>query len=344
MAVVTRTPAPSSRLPAEVTEFVGRRQEVAEIKRLLGGARLVTLTGVGGSGKTRLALRVADESLRTFADGVWQVDLAPVTDGSLVEYAVAATLGIRDQSERPLADIVADYLRDRQVLLVLDNCEHVLDGCAAFAGRALRDAAGLRLLCTSRQPLDVVGEHVCTVTPLAYPEAGRAVAPDAVARYPALALFAIRASAVVPGFALTTTNVATVAEICRRLDGLPLAIELAAARLRMVSVDQLAGYLRDGFPALAARAANPVWHRTLESAFGWSYGLCSPRERAVWARVSVFVDSFGLAAAEHVCAGDGLATEDSERRSDEGDAQLGHCSARLQRAGPPNGAPRSLPS
>src|SRR5256885_984195 len=158
------------RLPAEVTGFVGRRGELAEVKRLLAGSRLVTLTGVGGSGKTRLAIRVATELRRGFPDGVWLVDLASLTDAALIVHEVAATLGLRDQTQRPVLDALVDFLRERQLLLVLDNCEHLLDGCAEFVLAALSDAAGLRMLCTSRQPLGILGEAVWTVPALAYPE------------------------------------------------------------------------------------------------------------------------------------------------------------------------------
>jgi predicted ATPase/DNA-binding CsgD family transcriptional regulator len=310
MTVGARNSARAGRLPVEITNFVGRRGEVAEIKRLLAESRLVTLTGVGGCGKTRLALRVAAQLRRAFADGVWLVDLAPVTDEALIVHAVAAALDIGDLSHRSPLDVVVDVLRGRQVLLVLDNCEHVLDGCAAFTLAALRGAGGLRILCTSRQPLGMAGEQVWTVPPLAYPEPHGPLAPTASVRYSALALFALRAAAVSPGFVLTADNVATVAEICRRLDGLPLAIELAAARLRALSLDQLADSLQRGFPVLAARAATPAWHRTLEAAFDWSYQMCSPAERTTWQRVSVFADSFDLPAAQAVCAGDGMSDAD----------------------------------
>jgi predicted ATPase/DNA-binding CsgD family transcriptional regulator len=299
----------TGRLPAEVTGFVGRRAELAEVRRLLAGARLVTLTGVGGCGKTRLAIRAATQSRRVFADGVWLVDLASVSDAALLLHEVAETLGLRDQTRRPVLEVVVDFLRDRQLLLVLDNCEHLLDACAEFALAALSGAAGLRLLCTSRQPLGILGEVVWTVPALAYPAPDGKLPADAQVHYPALALFVLRADAASPGFALSADTAPAVAEICHRLDGLPLAIELAASRLRTLSLEQLAAVLRDGFPALMARGAAPAWHRTLESAFEWSYRLCTPAERLAWARLSVFAGSFDPAAAERVCAEDRLPAE-----------------------------------
>jgi non-specific serine/threonine protein kinase len=286
-----------------VTNFVGRRHEVAQIKRLLSGARLVTLTGVGGAGKTRLALRVAAESRRLFRDGVWLVDLAPLQDGSLFAYALAETLGLRDQTDRPVAEVIADHVRDRELLIVLDNCEHLLDACAEFAAQALRIAPDLRILCTSRQPLGTVGEHLWAVPPMPVPDPRRPPGPGDPS-YAALVLFADRASVVAPGFALRPDNVGIVAEICRRLDGLPLAIELAAAQLRMMSLGQLASALHDRFSVLATRYAVPAHHRTLAATFDWSYELCSPAEQRLWQRMSVFADGFDLPAAEYVCDAD----------------------------------------
>src|SRR6266536_2260197 len=288
------------RIPAEMTTFVGRRRDVAEVRRLLSSARLVTLTGVGGSGKSRLAVRAAGELRRAFADGVWLVDLAGVTEAALLEYAVADALGVDVHSERPLAEVVPDYLRDRDLLLVLDNCEHLVDACARFADRALRACPGLRVLCTSRQVLGMVAEHVWDVVPLDVPDPDRPLPPGAEARYPGLALFLERAVAVRPGFALDADNGPVVAEICHRLDGLPLAIELAAAQLRTLSLSQLAGRLHEHLRLLETRHAVPARHRRLETTFDWSFALCSPREQALWLRLSVFADGFGLAAAGYV--------------------------------------------
>jgi non-specific serine/threonine protein kinase len=291
----------AGQLPVEATTFVDRRHEVAEVKRLLAAARLVTLTGIAGSGKTRLAQRVANELRRAFADGARWVDLDALADDVLFDHTIAHVLGVQDHSDRPVFDAVVETIRDRQLLLVLDNCEHLLDRCAAFVAPALREVAGLRVLCTSRQPLGTLGEQVWTVPPLPAPVPGQA--ETAADRYPAVALFTDRAAAAAPGFRLTGENERAVVEICHRLDGLPLAIELAAAQLRTLPVQQLATGLRDQLHLLSARGVTPARHRSLETAFTWSYELCSPAEQALWGRLSVFAESFDLAAAEYVCAG-----------------------------------------
>jgi len=290
------------RLPAETTVFIDRDLDVAEVKRLLVAARLVTLTGVGGAGKTRLAVRVAADLRATYADGAWLVDLTAVTDPSWLELAVAETLDLTDCTDRPPAEVVIEYLRDRDLLLVLDNCEHLLDAGACFADRVLRQAPGVRILCTSRQPLGLVAEHLWAVLPLALPESPRSVPAGSGTRYAALALFAARAAAVVSGFALTADNLDTVIDVCRKLDGLPLAIELAAAQLRHRTLGQLAAGLGDRFRLLTTRHASPAHHRTLGSTFDWSFALCSPEEQAMWARLAVFHDSFPADAAGYVCA------------------------------------------
>src|SRR5690242_13011590 len=225
------------RIQAELTSFVGRRSELGRIRQLLAAARLVTLTGVGGAGKTRLALRAAVGLRRAFPDGVWQVDLAPVRDPGLVAYAVAQALDIEDQTDRPVPEVLVDFLRDRQLLLVVDNCEHLLDACASLLGTLVRGAAGVRVLATSRQPLGIFGEHVFEVPPLPVPDPERPLAAGAMLRYPALALFVERATAADRAFTLTAANEAVAARVCRELDGLPLAIELAAAQLRRLPLE-----------------------------------------------------------------------------------------------------------
>jgi predicted ATPase/DNA-binding CsgD family transcriptional regulator len=287
--------------PVETTSFVDRRDELAEGRRLLATARLVTLTGPGGVGKTRLAGRIAARVERAFPDGVRFAHLAGLLDPALVPLAAADALGLHDHSEQPPLDTLVERLRDRRLLLVLDNCEHLLSACAELAAALLHGTTGVRVLATSRHRLALTEEHLLDVRPLPVPD------PDsdlsAAVTHPALALFADRAAAVVPGFELTPDNRAAVARLCRRLDGLPLAIELAAVRMRVLGVDQLVARLDDryrllttGSPAVLPR------HQTLRAAVDWSHELCTEAERLVWARASVFAGSFDLEAAEAVCA------------------------------------------
>lgn len=314
MSAVSR---PSARwrtrgLPAEVTSFVGRRREVADVKRLLSGSRLVTLTGVGGVGKTRLAYRVAAELRRAFPDGVWPVDLAELENPELLTQTVSAALGIEDHSGRLPVEALTDHLRDMTALIVLDNCEHLLPECAVLADALLRAAPSLRVLATSRQLLGIPGEQALDVPALPMPLFGTDPGSvEASTRYDAVRLFVDRARAVRPGFALTEDNRQAVERLCRRLDGVPLAIELAAVRLRALSVQHLLGRLDDRFRLLERRSRTAVErHRTLWALIDWSHTLCTPKERLLWARSSVFVGGFGLEAAEDVCAGDGIAREE----------------------------------
>ncbi|MFF4777222.1 ATP-binding protein [Microtetraspora fusca] len=301
-----------NRLPTEVTSFVGRRHEVAEAKRMLSQSRIVTFTGPGGVGKTRLALRIAADVRRAFPDGVWLVELAALDDPGMLCRTVAEALEIRNQSSRPCFDVLADHLRDRQALLVLDNCEHLLPECAVLVETLARATSDLRVLVTSQQALGVAGEQTLAVPAMSLPDMDGVVLPlETLTQLDAVRLFAERASAVVPGFTVTEANHETVERICRRLDGIPLALELAAVRLRALSLDQLLDRLDDRFRLLTAgsRAVLPR-HRTLRALIDWSYSLCTEQERLLWARVSVFAGSLDLEAAEEVCSGDGIARED----------------------------------
>lgn len=306
-------PAPGN-LPAEMTTFVGRGRQLADARRLLESSRLVTLTGVGGVGKTRLALRVAAQVAPTFPDGVWIADLAPLAEPGLLDRTVAQALGIRDQSARPCLDILVGHLRDRRTLLVLDNCEHLVDAAATLAAALLRAAPGLRVLATSRQRLGLQGEHVLAVPPLAVPpmtaEGENAEAP--LTRYEAVTLLADRAAASAPDFRVTRHNHGVVAQLCGRLDGVPLAIELAAVRLGTLSVEEILDRLDDRFRLLADRSSQntPRHHRTLGGVVGWSHDLCTEHERLLWARLSVFSGGFDLEAAEAVCSGAGIDRHD----------------------------------
>src|SRR6516225_9643420 len=295
-------------LPAELTSFVGRRGELAEVRRLLAGSRLVTLTGVGGVGKTRLAVRAAAGLRRAFRDGVWLVQLDQLRDPALVAQAVAGALGLQDRAGYAPAAALAEYLAGRQLLLVLDNCEHLVDAAAKLADLLLRAAAELRVLATSREALTMTGETVLAVPPLPVPEARQPLAAAELGVFPAVRLFAERAAQVVPGFAVTEANVAAVAGICRRVDGLPLAIELAAARLPVLSAEQIEERLSDRLGLLTRGGrARPARQQTLRASIEWSHELCSRAERLLWARCSVFAGGFELDAAEGVCAADRLA-------------------------------------
>jgi predicted ATPase/DNA-binding CsgD family transcriptional regulator len=296
-------------LPAEVSSFVDRRLERIEIKRLLSTSRLVTVTGVGGVGKTRTTLRVAAEVRREFAGGAWLVELSALQDGKLLPQVVAEGLGLRDQTPQSLEAVLAEYLAPQRLLLVLDGCEHLVDACAALVHTLLRAAPGLRVLVTSRQALSIDGEHLFRLSPLPVP-------PDeqwehAAEPYPGVELFLERAQAVEWRFTLSEENRAAVGRLCRRLDGIPLAIELAAGRLRALTVQEIVSHLDDRFLLLTGGSRDrPARHETLRTAIDWSYQLCSPHERLLWALVSVFPRDFDLAAVRAVCADDELPADE----------------------------------
>jgi non-specific serine/threonine protein kinase len=298
-------------LPPELTSFVGRRREVTEAKRLLSASRLLTLTGPGGVGKTRLALKLAADLRRSFRDEVWLVELGHLEDPALLAHTVAESLGLRDLSGRPLVAALAELLAQRRVLLVLDNCEHLVATVAVLADTLLRSCPRLLILATSREPLGIDGEVTLQVPSLSMPDPRRPSSAQEVSRWEAVTLFADRAAATVPGFGLTETNQLAVIEICQRLDGLPLAIELAAVRLRALSPQEIAERLSDRYRLLTAgRRGAPTRQQTLRSCVEWSYDLCSPQEQLLWARLAVFAGGVELDAAEEVCAGKDLAAED----------------------------------
>ncbi|MEU4537991.1 ATPase [Streptosporangium sp. NPDC023825] len=295
-------------LPNELTSFVGRTRLLTTLRQRLGEHRLVTVTGIGGVGKSRTALRIAHQMRSDFKDGVWFADLARLQDSGMVRHTITSALGIADQSARSADETLVEWLGDREILLIIDTCEHLVDACAALFEDLLGNAAGLTILATSRQSLNARGEHTVTIPPLAVP--GDFPGED-VFTNEAVQLFVARASAVVPNFMLDEHNVGPVAELCRRLDGIPLAIELAAVRMRALSVEQILGLLADRFSLLAgaSRTALPR-HQTLRAAIGWSHELCEPAERLLWARLSVFAGDFELDAARYVCSGDSLPSED----------------------------------
>ncbi|MFI8092080.1 BTAD domain-containing putative transcriptional regulator [Streptomyces sp. NPDC086080] len=317
------SPSREGELPVEMTTFVGREAQLAELRRLLGAARIVTLTGAGGVGKTRLALRVAAEVAPPFADGVRLADLAPLSDADLLDRAVSEALGLRDQSARPAADAIVGHVRDRCLLLVLDNCEHLVEHVAALVLRLARAAPGLRVLATSRQRLGVPGEHMLTVPSLTLPGAegqggdtdrleNAAGADDPLLRSEAVRLLVDRAAGSAPAFRLTARNRDAVTQLCRRLDGMPLAIELAAVRLSTMTAEEMLERLDDRFRLLSVPRprTSARYSHTLRGVVDWSYDLCTEGERRLWNRLSVFCGGFDLEAAETVCAGEGVARED----------------------------------
>ncbi|MEV6152496.1 AAA family ATPase [Nonomuraea sp. NPDC052129] len=288
----------------EGSSFVGRRHELAAARRGLSQARLLTLTGTGGVGKTRLAHRVAETLQSAYKDGVEVVELATLEAGHLLEPVVAGALGLREAGPDPMTALV-DHLSDKRMLLVLDNCEHLLDDCARFVARLLRGAPRVRILATSRQTLSVYGEQVLQISSLSVPGSSRPLSH--IARQDSVRLFVERAASAAPGFSLDTSNAATVARLARRLEGIPLAIELAAVQLRALPLEQLARELDERFEVLAtgSPAALPR-HQTLRATMDWSFHLCSPAERRLWTRLSMFPGGVDLDAAEAVCSGEGI--------------------------------------
>ena len=294
-------------LPAQPTRLLGREREIELIRRLLGdeGVRLLTLTGPGGVGKTRLAVAAAEALLAAFPDGAWFVDLASLADPAAIMPAVAAALGVRDGSGRPVAERVRRQLRGRRLLVVLDNCEQLLPAAGLAVANLLAACPGLTVLATSREPLHLRWEHRLPVLPLGLPDPSPGAAPAALLAAPAVALFVERAQGVWPDFALTAANAPAVAELCRRLDGLPLAIELAAARCNVLPPTALLARLERRLPLPGPGAEDaPERHRTLPAAIGWSYEPLSPEEQALFRRLGVFAGGWTLAAAEAVCAGE----------------------------------------
>ncbi|MEP7359275.1 MAG: LuxR C-terminal-related transcriptional regulator, partial [Anaerolineales bacterium] len=306
-------PAPRHNLPVQLTNFVGRAPQIMEVKGLLRGTRLLTLIGPGGSGKTRLALQIAAESLGDFADGAWLVELAPVADPAQVPQAVVRSLALTAETGLPLelapiapsdgdaASLIREHLRDKRLLLILDNCEHLVAASAQLAEQLLRAAPGLRVLATSREALGVVGETSYPVPALSVPNLHQLPALEVFAQSEAIQLFVERAKAVRPDFDLTHRNAPVVAQICQHLDGIPLAIELAAARVRALTVEQIAAHLDNRFALLTGGSRTaPPRQQTLRATIEWSYELLTEGERALLRRLSVFTGGWFLEAAEQV--------------------------------------------
>ena len=296
-----------SNLPVSLTSFVGRERELVEIKRLLPATRLLTLVGVGGIGKTRLALQAAAEVVAAYRDGVWLVDLAPLADSALVPSAVAQVLGLGEAVGMTPVETLCRQIRGRQLLLVLDNCEHVLEGSANLADALLRGAGELAIMATSREPLHVSGEQTYPLATLSLPDPAANV--ESVARSEAVQLFVERAQQQLPDFALTAVRASAVAELCIHLDGIPLALELAAARVRTLSIEQINARLDNRFKLLTSGAGNaPARQKTLRATLDWSYDLLAEQQRVVLRRLGIFSGGFSLEAASAI-ASDGAIDE-----------------------------------
>jgi predicted ATPase/class 3 adenylate cyclase len=291
-------------LPAQLTSFVGREKEIAAVKKMIASNRLTTLTGPGGAGKTRLSLQVAADLLESFPAGVWFVEFAPLADPALVPQTTATALGLREETSRPLLETLSNYLRVKNVLLILDNCEHLVEAAAQFAEALLQACPNLRLLVSSREALGIPGETPYRVPSLSIPDVHLAQSVETVMQSEAARLFIERALTALPSFSVTKENAPVVAQVCSRLDGIPLAIELAAARVKILKVEQIAQRLDDRFRLLTSgsRTALPR-QQTLRALIDWSYDLLSEPERALLRRLSVFAGGWTLEAAETVCQG-----------------------------------------
>ena len=299
--------ATPNNLPQQATSFIGRDKELAELKRLLAKARLLTFTGSGGCGKTRLSLQVAADSLERFPDGVWLVELAPLADPGLVAQTIATALGLKETPGKPIVQTLTEHLEDKRLLLLLDNCEHLLDGCAKLVDTLLGKLPQVRILASSREALGIGGEQSYRVPSLSLPDLKQAHTPTSVAPFEAVQLFSERAILSRPDFQITPQNAAALVSICHRLDGIPLAIELAAARVRSLSVEEINRKLDQRFRLLTggSRTALPR-QQTLRSLIDWSYDLLNASEKLLLQRVSVFAGGWTMEAAECVCIGAGV--------------------------------------
>jgi non-specific serine/threonine protein kinase len=303
-------PARAHNLPVQLTSFIGREQEVHQLEQYLVRSRLISLVGPPGVGKTRLALQAASSLVGKHVDGVWLVELAPLRDPDLVPQVVAAVVTSREQPGRLLLDNLVAELRDRDVLLVLDNCEHLLDAVATVVDALVRQCPGSSVLVTSRERLGMAGELIVEVSPLRVPDLAGAVSPISLHNFDAVHLFTDRAALVQPKFSLTPQNALAVAQICRRLEGIPLALELAAAHMNAISADAMVARLSDRFQVLGPARGVAAHHRTLRATLDWSYALLADEEKVLFRRLSVFVGAFEVEAAEAVCGCAPLVSED----------------------------------
>lgn len=292
-------------LPLQLTSFVGREAEIESVKALFESHRLVTLSGAGGSGKTRLSLQIAAELLETFPDGVWLVELAAVLGSDQIARAVADVLSIQERKDQSLSSTIAEQIRNKRILIILDNCEHLIESSARLADQLLKSCPSLKIIATSREPLGIRGEMIFKLPPLSIPDMGVRQTPESLSQFAAVRLFIDRAIQASPNFTVTNENAPSVASVCARLDGIPLAIELAAARIRSLSIEQIESRLGQRFSLLTggSRVALPR-QQTLRALIDWSYDLLQPTEKTVLQRLSVFLGGSDLEAAEDVCSDD----------------------------------------
>jgi non-specific serine/threonine protein kinase len=298
-------------LPSQLTSFVGREKELMDVKNLLHKAHMLTLIGPGGTGKTRLSIQVAREMLNQYPDGVWIVELAPILDPMLVPRTTAIVIGLRDEPQRPVMDMLCDYLREKKMLILLDNCEHLVDACAQLANQILQAAPNVSILGSSREALGIAGEVTYRVPSLELPDVNHLPSLEILSQYEAVKLFIDRATSAIPTFSVTNGNAPSVAQICHRLDGIPLAIELAAAKIRVLSVEQIATRLDDRFRLLTGGSRTALErHQTLRAAIDWSYNLLPANEQILFRRLSVFINGWTLEAAEAVCSDASMKSDD----------------------------------
>ena len=297
-------------LPIQFTRFIGREADLAEVESLLAASRLVTLTGPGGCGKTRLAMQTANQVSGMYRDGIWWVDLATLRDPTLLPQLIVRTFGLRPVTDQPMMELLVSFVRSRQMLLVLDNCEHLGDVCVQLVRRLLTEASGIQILATSREALSLSGENIYPVAGLAWPSKGTRQLDDIqnLVEYDAVSLFVERVRAILPGFTLTAENAHSVIEICQHLDGLPLALELASARANVLTVQEIAARLNGRLALLTAskRAGFEPRHQTLRAAIDWSFTLLTAEEQLLFSRLAVFASGYSLDMAEAICAGEGI--------------------------------------
>ena len=303
--------APRSKFPIQLTSFVGRKRELSELAKVLEGTRLLTLTGPGGGGKTRLAMQLTTTSAANYPDGTWLIELAPISEPTLVASGLARGVGLDPGSGRPAMEALLDHLSQRRALVLVDNCEHLIDAVAAAIDQLLRRCPALTVLATSREVLHVPGETAWLVPSLSLPVPGLSPPLEELRHFDAVRLFEERARLARSSFSITIANAATVSSICRRLDGIPLAIELAAARVGVMPLAEIQARLDDRYRLLVSSDRGPVArHTTLRAAMDWSHDLMTGDERRLFRRLAVFSGGFTLTAAKAVCGGDGLAADE----------------------------------